>query len=92
MLKHLHHKTFHKEAVSSEDDHENTRFCQRPISTTLYNRERHEVTSFRAVKIPRAEFQILRYEDGAGDKLFVSPGSTAFVSSFKMFNSLCKKN
>jgi alpha-ketoglutarate-dependent taurine dioxygenase len=91
-LKHPHHKTFHKEAISAEDDRENTRFYRWHIDAALYDLEPPKVTSLMAVKVPKTEFQNLRYDDGTGDKLSVSRGSTAFVSSFKMFDLLSEED
>lgn len=41
-----------------------------------------------AVKVPKGEQQTLRYDDGTGDELRVPRGSTAFVSSYKMYELL----
>ncbi|KAF2709678.1 Clavaminate synthase-like protein [Pleomassaria siparia CBS 279.74] len=87
-LKHPHHKTFHKEPISVEDDRENTRFYRWHMDAALYHLEPPKVTSLMAVKVPKTEFQTLRYDDGSNDRLSVSRGSTAFVSSFKMFDLL----
>jgi alpha-ketoglutarate-dependent taurine dioxygenase len=91
-LKHPHHKTFHKEVISAEDDRDNTRFYRWHIDAALYDLEPPTVTSLMAVQVPRTEFQNLRYDDGTGDKLSVSRGSTAFVSSFKMFDLLSEED
>jgi alpha-ketoglutarate-dependent taurine dioxygenase len=91
-LKHPHHKTFHKEPISEEDDRENTRFYRWHIDAALYDLEPPRVTSLMAVKVPKTEFQTLRYDDGTDDKVSVSRGSTAFVSSFKMYELLSEKD
>lgn len=41
-----------------------------------------------AVQVPKTEYQTLRYDDDSGDDLQVPRGSTAFVSSFRMFDLL----
>jgi len=41
-----------------------------------------------AVKVPKGEQQTLRYDDGTGGELRVPRGSTAFVSSYKMYELL----
>ncbi|KAF2831600.1 Clavaminate synthase-like protein [Ophiobolus disseminans] len=87
-LKHPHHRTFHRDAISDEDDRENTRFYRWHIDAALYELEPPKVTSLLAVKVPKTEYQTLRYDDGTGDELKLSRGSTAFVSSYKMFGLL----
>jgi alpha-ketoglutarate-dependent taurine dioxygenase len=87
-LKHPHHKTFHKHAISAEDDRDNTRFYRWHIDAALYDLEPPRVTSLMAVKVPKTEYQTLRYDDGTGDELQVPRGSTAFVSSYKMYDLL----
>jgi alpha-ketoglutarate-dependent taurine dioxygenase len=87
-LKHPHHKTFHKHAISAGDDRDNTRFYRWHIDAALYDLEPPRVTSLMAVKVPKIEYQTLRYDDGTGDELQVPRGSTAFVSSYKMYDLL----
>ncbi|KAJ4372025.1 hypothetical protein N0V83_003798 [Neocucurbitaria cava] len=91
-LKHPHHRTFHKEAISDEDDRENTRFYRWHIDAALYDLEPPKVTSLLAVKVPKTEFQTLRYDDGTGDEVQLSRGSTAFVSSYKMYDLLSEED
>ncbi|KAF2738389.1 Clavaminate synthase-like protein [Polyplosphaeria fusca] len=87
-LKHPHHKTFHKHAISEEDDRENTRFYRWHIDAALYDLEPPYVTSLMAVKVPKTQYMTLRYDDESNDKLQVPRGSTAFVSSYKMYDLL----
>lgn len=87
-LKHPHHKTFHEIPISNEDDRENTRFYRWHIDAALYDLEPPKVTSLLAVKVPKTEYQTLRYDDGTGDELSLSRGSTAFVSCYKMYDLL----
>lgn len=91
-LKHPHHKTFHKHPISEEDDRDNTRFYRWHIDAALYDLEPPRVTSLMAVKVPKTEYQTLRYDDGTGDKLQVPRGSTAFVSSYKMYDLLSEED
>ena len=91
-MKHPHHRTFHKEAISDEDDRENTRFYRWHIDAALYDLEPPKVTSLLAVKVPKTEYQTLRYDDGTGDEVKLSRGSTAFVSSYKMYDLLSDKD
>ncbi|KAK8861763.1 hypothetical protein IAR55_002586 [Kwoniella newhampshirensis] len=88
-LKHPHHKTFHKEIVSDEDEEKGvTRFYRWHIDAALYNLSPPKVTTLYAVKVPAGELQTCRYDDGTGDELQVSLGGTAFVSGKNMFDVL----
>jgi alpha-ketoglutarate-dependent taurine dioxygenase len=91
-LKHPHHRTFHQEAISDADDRDNTRFYRWHIDAALYDLEPPKVTSLLAVKVPKTEYQTLRYDDGTGDEVRLSRGSTAFVSSYKMYDLLSEKD
>lgn len=91
-LKHPHHKTFHKSPISEDDDRDNTRFYRWHIDAALYDLEPPRVTSLMAVKVPKTQPLNLRYDDGSDDKLSVPRGSTAFVSSYKMFDLLSEED
>ncbi|KAF2501821.1 Clavaminate synthase-like protein [Lophium mytilinum] len=91
-LKHPHHNKFHKDPISAEDDRDNTRFFRWHIDAALYDLEPPRVTSLMAVKVPKTEHQTLRYDDGTGEELQVPRGSTAFVSSFKMYDLLSEED
>jgi alpha-ketoglutarate-dependent taurine dioxygenase len=82
ILKHPHHKTFHKDTISEEDDRDFTRFYRWHIDAAP------RVTSLMAVQVPKTELQTLRYDDGSDDKLSVPRGSTVFVSSYRMYDIL----
>nr|POE79314.1 putative dioxygenase [Quercus suber] len=41
-----------------------------------------------AVEVPKTEHQTLRYDDGSNDELRLARGSTAFVSSYRMYDLL----
>ncbi|KAH0186253.1 Clavaminate synthase-like protein, partial [Aureobasidium melanogenum] len=87
-LKHPHHKTFHKEPISEADDRDATRFYRWHIDAALYDLSPPKVTSLMAVKVPKTETQTLRYDDGTNDEMKVPRGSTAFVSSYRMYDLL----
>lgn len=87
-LKHPHHKVFHKHIVPDEQDRHITRFYRWHIDAALYDLEPPKVTSLMAVSVPRSEGQTLQYDDGTENKISVSRGSTAFVSSYKMYELL----
>lgn len=87
-LKHPHHKTFHKDVISEQDDREFTRFYRWHIDAALYDLNPPRVTSLMAVQVPKTELQTLRYDDGSDDELSVPRGSTVFVSSYKMYDIL----
>ena len=58
------------------------------IDAALYDLYPPKATTLMAVSVPKTEHQKLRYDDGTGDELSVPRGSTAFVSSYKMFDLL----
>ena len=87
-LKHPHHKTFHKECISAEDDLDYTRFYRWHIDAALYDLEPPLVTSLLAVSVPKGRRQTLRYDDGSEEELDVPLGTTAFVSGYNMYNIL----
>lgn len=76
-LKHPHHKTFHKHVVSPEDEERGyTRFYRWHIDAALYNLNPPKVTTLQALRVPEGPTQICRYDDGSGDELTVSLGTT----------------
>ena len=87
-LKHPHHRSFHKNPVSAEDDRDVTRFYRWHIDAALYGLNPPLVTSLMAVKVPRTQYQTLRYDDGSENELAVPRGSTVSVSSYRMFDLL----
>jgi len=91
-LKHPHHQTFHKDVISKEDDRDNTRFYRWHIDAALYELEPPIATSLLAVQVPKTQYQNLRYDDGSGDEMKVPRGSTAFVSSYRMFEVLSEED
>ncbi|KAG8870133.1 hypothetical protein FRC20_000371 [Serendipita sp. 405] len=88
-LKHPHHKTFHADAISDEDEEKGyTRFYRWHIDAALYDLEPPKVTTLYGLKVPGGSTQICRYDDGTGDELQVPLGTTAFVSGATMFDIL----
>lgn len=92
VLKHPHHKTFHKDVISEDEDREFTRFYRWHIDAALYDLNPPKVTSLMAVQVPKTELQTLRYDDGSDDKLSVPRGSTVFVSSYRMYDILSEED
>ncbi|WPH03063.1 Hypothetical protein R9X50_00593700 [Acrodontium crateriforme] len=92
VLKHPHHKTFHKHPVSVEDDRDVTRFYRWHIDAALYDLNPPLVTSLMAVQVPKTEYQLLRWDDETGDEMQVPRGSTVFVSSEKMYDLLSEED
>ncbi|KAF2171795.1 hypothetical protein M409DRAFT_63372 [Zasmidium cellare ATCC 36951] len=91
-LKHPHHRTFHRDVISEGDDRENTRFYRWHIDAALYDLNPPRVTSLLAVRVPKTEYQNLRYDDGSEEELRVPRGSTVFVSSYRMFELLSEED
>lgn len=91
-LKHPHHRTFHKDAVPLENDRDYTRFFRWHIDAAFYNFNPPRVTSLMAVRVPKAEPQMLVYDDGTGDSLSVPRGATAFVSTYTMYDLLSEED
>ncbi|OAV88210.1 hypothetical protein PTTG_09157 [Puccinia triticina 1-1 BBBD Race 1] len=89
VLKHPHHKTFHKDVISEEDEKKgHTRFYRWHIDAALYDLNPPKVTTLQALRVPQGAPQICRYDDGTGDELKVPLGTTVFVSGKKMFQVL----
>lgn len=87
-LRHPHHKTFHATTVPAEDDLDFTRFYRWHIDAALYGLAPPVATSLLAVRVPSGRTQVVRYDDGSGEELTVPLGTTAFVSSYAMFDAL----
>lgn len=91
-LRHPHHRTFHREIIPEADDLDYTRFYRWHIDAALYDLNPPLVTSLLAVSLPSKRRQTLRYDDGTGDELDVSLGTTAFVSGYQMFDRLSEED
>lgn len=89
VLKHPHHKSFHKSVISDEDEKKgHTRFYRWHIDAALYDLNPPKVTTLQALRVPKGPVQLCRYDDGTGDQLQVPLGTTVFVSGSKMFEIL----
>jgi hypothetical protein len=89
-LRHPHHRTFHREVISQADDLDFTRYYRWHIDAALYDLNPPLVTTLLAVSLPSKRRQIVRYDDGSGDELDVSWGTTAIVNGYRCMN-LCPK-
>lgn len=58
------------------------------MNAALYDLSPPKVTTLYAIKVPKGPKQICRYDDGKGEELPVSLGSTAFVSGKTTFDIL----
>ncbi|KAJ7571991.1 taurine catabolism dioxygenase TauD, TfdA family-domain-containing protein [Mycena floridula] len=88
-LKHAHHTSFHKTRVSLEDEEQGvTRFFRWHMDAALYDLAPPKVTTLYGIRVPQGPRQVVRYDDGSGDELSVSLGTTAFVSGRNMFEIL----
>ncbi|EPY51245.1 sulfonate dioxygenase [Schizosaccharomyces cryophilus OY26] len=88
-LKHPHHRTFHRDPISAEEEKEKqiTRFYRWHIDAALYDYNPPVVTTLSAISIPQGT-QTLRYDDKSGHQMPVPLGSTVFASGYKMFDLL----
>jgi alpha-ketoglutarate-dependent taurine dioxygenase len=88
-LKHGRHPEFHKTPLSEEEESNNfTRFFRWHVDSALYELDAPKVTSLYAIKVPSGPLQTVRYDDGSGDELKVTLGTTAMVSGKVMFDIL----
>ncbi|KAF9478062.1 Clavaminate synthase-like protein [Pholiota conissans] len=91
-LKHGRHPEFHKTRVSEEDEAKGfTRFFRWHMDAALYDLAPPKVTALYGLKVPKGPLQTIRYDDGTGDELKVTLGTTAFVSGKTMFDILPKE-
>ncbi|KAF9440476.1 Clavaminate synthase-like protein [Macrolepiota fuliginosa MF-IS2] len=90
-LKHASHTSFHKTHVPIEDEFKATRFYRWHIDAALYDLNPPKVTTLYGLKVPMGDPQTCRYDDGTGDELKVSLGTTAFISGQTMFELLPKE-
>ena len=65
-----------------------TRFYRWHIDAALYELHPPKVTTLLAIKVPEARRQTVVYDDGSGDTLDVTLGTTAFVSGAQAFARL----
>ncbi|KAH9486192.1 Alpha-ketoglutarate-dependent xanthine dioxygenase xanA [Psilocybe cubensis] len=89
ILKHGRHPEFHKTRISEEDEAKGfTRFFRWHMDAALYDLNVPKVTALYGIMVPKGPTQTVRYDDGTGDELSVSLGTTAFVSGKVMFEIL----
>ncbi|ORY29934.1 Clavaminate synthase-like protein [Rhizoclosmatium globosum] len=88
-LVHPHHRTFHRDVVSEDDEERGyTRFYRWHIDAALYDLSPPVATTLHAIKVPKDKWQTVRYDDGTGDELKVPLGATAFISGAQAFSIL----
>ena len=88
-LAHPSHRPFHREPLSDDEEARGfTRFYRWHIDAALYELHPPKVTTLLALQVPAARKQVVRYDDGSGDVLPVTLGTTAFVSGYAAFESL----
>jgi xanthine dioxygenase len=88
-LHHPSHRGFHQTPLSHEQEGRGlTRFYRWHIDAALYELHPPKVTTLLALKVPEARRQTVVYDDGSGDTLEVTLGTTAFVSGVKAFELL----
>ncbi|KAJ3500963.1 hypothetical protein NLJ89_g9556 [Agrocybe chaxingu] len=86
-LKHGRHPEFHKTRVSEEDEAKGfTRFLRWHMDAALYDLKPPKVTALYGIKVPEGPMHTVLYDDGTGDELEVTLGTTAFVSGKVMFD------
>ena len=88
-LHHPSHRAFHHTPLTDEQEARGlTRFYRWHIDAALYELHPPKVTTLLALKVPEARRQTVTYDDGSGDSLDVTLGTTAFVSGVKAFELL----
>ncbi|HVZ72948.1 MAG TPA: TauD/TfdA family dioxygenase [Polyangia bacterium] len=88
-LHHPSHRSFHLQPLSDEDEASGlTRFYRWHIDAALYDLHPPKVTTLLALKVPEARQETVVYDDGTGDSLDVTLGTTAFVSGAKAYELL----
>jgi alpha-ketoglutarate-dependent taurine dioxygenase len=91
-LKHPMHFNFHRdplpEVPTDAAPAKRTRFYRWHIDAALYGLDPPKVTTLLALTIPDGPRQTVVYDDGTGDELEVSLGTTAFVSGTKALEVL----
>jgi alpha-ketoglutarate-dependent taurine dioxygenase len=88
-LHHPSHRSFHGTPLTDEQEARGlTRFYRWHIDAALYDLNPPRVTTLLALKVPEARTETVLYDDGSGDTLEVSLGTTAFVSGVKAYDLL----
>jgi alpha-ketoglutarate-dependent taurine dioxygenase len=88
-LHHPSHRGFHQKPLTDAEEASGlTHFYRWHIDAALYDLHPPKVTTLLAIKVPEARHETVVYDDGTGDTLDVTLGTTAFVSGVKAFESL----
>jgi alpha-ketoglutarate-dependent taurine dioxygenase len=88
-LHHPSHRSFHHTPLTDEQEAQGlTRFYRWHMDAALYELNPPKVTTLLALKVPEARRETVVYDDGTGDTLEVTLGTTAFVSGEKAFQLL----
>lgn len=88
-LRHPSQRSFHQVPLTAAQvSEEKTRFYRWHIDAALYKRHPPKVTTLLALQVPEDRSQTVEYDDGTGDELHVSLGTTAFVSGYQAFRDL----
>ena len=88
-LHHPSHRGFHQTPLTDEQEARGlTRFYRWHIDAALYELHPPKVTTLLAIKVPESRRQTVVYDDGSGDTLEVTLGTTAFVSGASAFELL----
>jgi alpha-ketoglutarate-dependent taurine dioxygenase len=88
-LLHPSHRSFHLTPLSAAQLAQGlTRFYRWHIDAALYDLHPPRVTTLLALETPAAREETVVYDDGSGDTLPVTLGTTAFVSGYAAFERL----
>jgi len=88
-LHHPSHRPFHLMPLTHAQEARGfTRFYRWHMDAALYDLHPPKVTTLLAIKVPADRPQTVLYDDGSGDELPVSLGTTAFVSGEAAFARL----
>nr|HSU39276.1 TauD/TfdA family dioxygenase [Polyangiaceae bacterium] len=88
-LTHPSHHAFHRTPLTRAREARGlTRFYRWHLDAALYELHPPRVTTLLALDVPEGPDQTVVYDDGSGDELEVSLGTTAFVSGSKAFDTL----
>lgn len=88
VLRHPHHRTFHKHIIPDAHDRDHTRFYRWHIDAALYDLNPPLVTTLMAVSVPNTAPQTLLYDDSSNATLQLPRGSTVFASSYRTYDLL----
>ncbi len=88
-LRHPSHHSFHRAPLDAAQEAAGlARFYRWHIDAALYKLHPPKVTTLLALEVPENRPQTVVYDDGTGDTLPVTLGTTAFVSGYRAFRDL----